>query len=286
MKVAVTQNLGTLTITSNDAQFQVTGGDAETGLLGSAPTTSGDAITGSAAANLTITAGTNDTLDLMVNGKLIAVTLAAGTYTADSLAAEVQKKIIAAIPNVTNAITFTGAHGFSTGQEVVYHNAGGTSIGGLTDGIAYYVIKVNDDTIQLASSLANATAATPTAITLTSLGSGDGQSFTPTLARSALTFGASAVATTNSSADEISFASSPGLATGDAVFYDNGGGTSIGGLNDGQTYYVIAVDPTHIKLAATFNNAVNNQARLSDLARDRLEPEPCCQTHRSSTWRA
>ncbi len=65
--------------------------------------------------------------------------------------------------------------------------------------------------------------------------------------------------TTNPAADEISFASSPSLATGDAVFYENGGGTSIGGLNSGQTYYVIEVDATHIKLASTFNNAVNNQ---------------------------
>ncbi len=257
--VDVDQNLGVLTITSNDAQFKVTGGDALTGLLGPAPTTSGDAITGSAAAKLTITAGTNDTLDFSVNGKLIAVTLAPGTYTADSLAAEVQKKISAAIPAVTNAITFASAHGFSTGQEVVYHNGGGTSIGGLTDGIAYYVIKVNDFTIELASSLANATAATPTPITLTSVGKGDGHSFAPTAPAKALTFGPTAVATTNASADEISFATSPDLATGDAVFYHNGGGTSIGGLTDGQTYYVIAIDATHIKLAATFNNAVNNQ---------------------------
>ena len=86
-----------LTITSNDAQFMVTGGDAELGLLGAAPTTSGDSITGSTTANLTITAGNNDTLDLQVNGRIVAVTLAAGTYTADSLAAEVQKKISAAI---------------------------------------------------------------------------------------------------------------------------------------------------------------------------------------------
>ena len=62
--IAVSQNLGTLTINSNDSQFTVTGGDAESGLLGSAPTTSGDSITGSAAANLTITAGSNDTLNL------------------------------------------------------------------------------------------------------------------------------------------------------------------------------------------------------------------------------
>ncbi len=361
--VAVTQNLGTLTITSNDAQFQVTGGDAETGLLGTAPTTSGDAITGSAAAKLTITAGSNDTMHLTVNGTAVTAILKPGKYTADALATEVQteinKAITSAIPSVTSAITFASPHGLTTGQEVVYHSNGamtvtqnngtlildsngpaiqiggdaasslfgtlsttsssgnvitGSSaanltigagndtltltvsstpltitlthgtytaaalaallqqdindvpalkalydIGGLTDGIAYFVIKVNDYTIQLASSLANAMAAAPTAITLTSVGSGNGQSFTPTVPTSALTFGASAVATTNPSADEISFASSPSLATGDAVFYENGGGTSIGGLTDGQTYYVIAVDATHIKLAGTFNDAVNNR---------------------------
>ncbi len=257
--VDVTQNLGVLTISSNDANFIVTGGDAEFGLLGAAPTTNGDSITGSAAANLTITTGSNDTLDLTANGTPITVTLAPATYTADSLAAEVQKEIRAAIGSVTSAITFSAAPGFSTGQEVVYDNGGGTSIGGLTSGMAYYVIRVNDFTIQLASSLANATAADPTPITLTSSGSGDGQSFTPVLPGSALPFAASDVTTTNPAADEISFASSPDLATGDAVFYDNGGGTSIGGLTDGQTYYVIVVDPTHIKLAATFNNAVNNE---------------------------
>ena len=65
--------------------------------------------------------------------------------------------------------------------------------------------------------------------------------------------------TTNPSADEISFASDPGLATGDAVFYDNGGGTSIGGLTSGQTYYVIGIDATHVKLASTFNDAIYDQ---------------------------
>ena len=142
---------------------------------------------------------------------------------------------------------------------MVYHNGGGTSIGGLTDGNTYYVIKVNDYTIQLASSQANATRRHRPDSRLSSWATATGQSFTPTVPASALTFGASAVATTNPAADEISFASNPDLATGDAVIYENGGGTSIGGLTDGQTYYVIAVDATHIKLAATFNDAVNNQ---------------------------
>ena len=48
---------------------------------------------GNVAAALTINAAVNDTLDLTVNGVSASITLAAGTYTADSLAAEIQSKI-------------------------------------------------------------------------------------------------------------------------------------------------------------------------------------------------
>lgn len=47
----------------------------------------------SAAANTTITAGTNDTLNLSINGVSASILLSAGTYTAATLAAEVQSKI-------------------------------------------------------------------------------------------------------------------------------------------------------------------------------------------------
>ncbi|MBI5918496.1 MAG: flagellar filament capping protein FliD [Nitrosomonadales bacterium] len=50
-------------------------------------------VTGSAAAGTTITAGVDDTIDLTVNGVAASITLSAGTYTAASLAAEVQSKI-------------------------------------------------------------------------------------------------------------------------------------------------------------------------------------------------
>lgn len=42
-------------------------------------------------------------------------------------------------------------HGLVTGQSVRYHNGGGTDIGGLTDGAEYFVIVIDADTIQLAS---------------------------------------------------------------------------------------------------------------------------------------
>ncbi|MDP1557324.1 MAG: flagellar filament capping protein FliD [Nitrosomonas sp.] len=54
--------------------------------------TQGTAI-GNAAAALTINASVNDTLNLTIEGVSASITLAAGTYTADSLAAEIQSKI-------------------------------------------------------------------------------------------------------------------------------------------------------------------------------------------------
>jgi len=45
------------------------------------------------------------------------------------------------------------------------------------------------------------------------------------------------------------------LARGTAVVYDNGGGTSVGGLTDGTTYYVIRLSKDWIRLATTSINA-------------------------------
>ena len=59
------------------------------------------------------------------------------------------------VNDVAETITYVG-HRLVTGDAVVYNNGGGTSIGGLTSGNTYYVIKTNDDTIQLATSSANA----------------------------------------------------------------------------------------------------------------------------------
>jgi len=47
-----------------------------------------------------------------------------------------------------------------------------------------------------------------------------------------------------------------GYVTGDALIYDNGGGTTVTGLTDGTPYYVIRVDANTIALATTYANAV------------------------------
>ena len=51
-------------------------------------------------------------------------------------------------------------HRFIQGQRVTYNNGGGSNIGGLTSGTAYYISFDSANTIKLATSLANANAGT------------------------------------------------------------------------------------------------------------------------------
>ncbi len=51
-----------------------------------------------------------------------------------------------------------------------------------------------------------------------------------------------------------------GFQTGDAVTYDPGDGTGIGGLDTGTIYYVIRVDSTHVKLASSYDDAESGTA--------------------------
>jgi len=64
----------------------------------------------------------------------------------------------------SNQITYED-HLLVTGNEVVYSNGGGTDVGGLTNNDTYYVIRVDDNTFKLATSLINAEAGTAIAIT-------------------------------------------------------------------------------------------------------------------------
>jgi hypothetical protein len=52
------------------------------------------------------------------------------------------------------------SHGLETGSTLVARNTSGTLTTGITAGTTYYAIKVDDDTIRIASSAANATAGT------------------------------------------------------------------------------------------------------------------------------
>jgi len=53
------------------------------------------------------------------------------------------------------AITIT-SHGFITGDQVTYSDGGGTAIAELTDGADFYVVKVDANTVNLATTFSNA----------------------------------------------------------------------------------------------------------------------------------
>ncbi len=83
---------------------------------------------------------------------------------------------VTAVDVTANTITEVD-HGFQTGDKVTYDNGGGTSITGITDGTDYFVIRVDDDTIQLATTYALALAGT--ARDLTVVGVGTAHTLTP-----------------------------------------------------------------------------------------------------------
>ena len=91
------------------------------------------------------------------NGYLTApsVTIDRPTYTFNAATA---------VNNTNHTITYDG-HLFNTGDEVEYIDNGGTGVGGLTSTFNYYVIVVDTNTIQLATSALNATNGTYISIT-------------------------------------------------------------------------------------------------------------------------
>ena len=107
---------------------------------------------------------------------------------------------------------FLAANGYSTGQAVLYTASDPSkAIGDLVSGTVYYVIKVTNDVLRLAATPADATAGT--AIALVPDKSQTGKAVTHSL--------------------------SPA------------GDRPIGPLVDGDTYYVVVINPNRIGLAAT-----------------------------------
>jgi hypothetical protein len=143
----------------------------------------------------------------------------------------------------SDTVTATGSN-LTTGQRIQFSNRDGTLATGLSAGVDYYAIRVNNNEFKVATSLANAMAST--AIDFT--GTGSGTTYVTGLS------GTSAFdATTNA----ISVSSSNSLTTGQAVTISS---TSSGlgylptGLSAG-TYYVIKDSSTSIRLATSSANA-------------------------------
>ena len=181
-------------------------------------------------------------------------------------------------------IKFAGEHGFVNGQAVVYQaaniaNTGTTDepvseirpVGGLANDRLYYVIVVDETTIKLADTFADATNATPVAIPLTAVVTA---ADLLTITRDVLTTERS-FAQNQITSNRIVFAENPGFVEGQAVVYDRGvGSTALGGLSDDHVYFVklVAGSPNVIELAATPGGATLVLTAVGDTSTDTLAP--------------
>jgi len=142
------------------------------------------------------------------------------------------------VNTVTDTLTIT-AHGFLVDQPIRYDNGSGNPAGTNTGSIAplqhlttYYVAEVlNANQIKLKVALNS-----ETPINFTSAGTGTAHSFI--------------FITVNDIEDSL-YIPNHGLVSGQAVRYSNGGGTTIPGLTNNATYYIIRVDASIVKLSTT-----------------------------------
>ena len=176
----------------------------------------------------------------------------------------------------TDTIEIAG-HNMRTGTEVKYQDGGGTALAGLTDNTSYFVIRTDEDNIQLASSLSNAQAGTEITLTGTgnnaqtlegiqavasatisggevtgitvSNGGSDYQAVPAvTVEVPKMTIPTSAV---NAGTNVITFAGH-GLSDTDQITYNQvGGGTLMTNVTDGQTVFVRDATTDTFKIAAT-----------------------------------
>lgn len=179
------------------------------------------------------------------------------------------------LDNPTKDTFIIPSHGFTNNLEVTYTSNGGTSVGGLTNGQVYYTRDVTTDRFRLSLTQGSS------AINLTSAGVGI-HTFTTNIAGAfdgVYSIASSGIGTTTFNLTNSSITVSPVVktfdpqtklytgpnfieiaahrfATGSEVIYTNGGGTNIGGLTNGSTYYVIRIAKDGFRLATTYDNAI------------------------------
>jgi hypothetical protein len=170
-------------------------------------------------------------LKLALNSVTYINLTAAGTGTSHSF--------IFATVNISEDSLYIANHGLVDGQTVRYSNNGGTTIPGLTNNTTYYIKKVDNSIVKLAT-----TTALTTFANITGAGTGTQQLLITAL---------------NYSTDTITLPSH-GFLQGELVLYDAKGQTVVSGLTTATPYYIIFVDGDNIKLATTPENAVAGTA--------------------------
>ena len=123
-------------------------------------------------------------------------------------------------------------HGFQVNQPIQYDAGGGTPIAPLQDQATYYVQQVIDaNNIRLKNALDSASY-----INFTAAGTSTTNSF---------------IFVTVNLLEDTLYLPNHGLSSGQAVVYSNGGGTTIAGLTNGSTYYIIKVNDSIVRLSAS-----------------------------------
>src|SRR6266480_3349675 len=167
--------------------------------------------------------------------------------------------------------------GLKTGDKRTYDKGVNTNnpIDGLTSGNDYYVRVLDGGKIQLYEASDDAQHPDSAAksgdetklVHLTGTGSGTGHKLKWAFdAGNPLSLPGSDVSFDPSTQLRvIDLAEGSQLDTGDAVHYDNGGGSTMGGLNTTDTFYVIQLDDKHSQLAGSRQHALDGTAvKLND----------------------
>jgi len=186
-----------------------------------------------------------------------------------------------AVDITTDVLTFSAPHNLATGDRVIYQPAGGSGVGGLTNGGTYQVVVIDSYTIKLrdpAITLADAqefsgSAIAGDTITLVDHGFSEGQAVTYR-EPAAVEFGLLSVDVVGgpynagdpgsnmveADNDNIFLGPNHGLVAGDEVIYTAARGNPIPELTSGQRYFVIfdPVKPHEIQLARTLAEALGD----------------------------
>ena len=157
-----------------------------------------------------------------------------------SLSGDIVRRVVA--NTSTGTLTITN-HGFLVNQPIQYfHGEGGTAILPLQNSITYYVAEVvNANQIRLKTSLD-----APLPIDFTQAGTGTAHSF---------------IFVTVNALEDTLYIPNHGLVSGQTVRYSNGGNTTIPGLTNNATYFIVRIDNSIIKLAT--NKALTQFANIT-----------------------
>jgi hypothetical protein len=207
--------------------------------------------------------------------RVLGPTVVALARSAEEAAQSAPKFGIQAVSSGVDQIALGYAHGFQTGDAVVYDRGAGGDLAGLENGRTYFVIRIDSTTVKLAESKTDA--ADGNAFNLDTVaypGTGTGHSLRLDLDTTGVwgsqhnlgrTF--SPLTAVVSAAESIDLGQPHGFTLGQAVVYRSGGGTRIGGLIDGGTYYVVpdAINPNAFQLAGTEAGAQKQVPEVIDL---------------------